>query len=101
MKKLEKPLLYLILYLLGNRVVYVQRLMDMRSKGDWLGWIKFMLLGIELTAKEAISVSESLGKLQGEMSELVSGQQRGKDLLRLLYQYPIINAQGVRKHLGI
>ncbi len=60
MRKLERPLLYLSLYLLENRPEYYRRLMEVRSTGDWLGWIKFMLLGVELTAKDAIAVSEQL-----------------------------------------
>ncbi len=101
LKKLEKPLLYLSLYLLENKAEYYRRLMEVRSKGDWLGWTKFMLLGVELTAKDAISVSEKLESLQDEMNKLTSGQQRGMELLKLLYQYPIINSRGVEKHLDI
>lgn len=101
MKKLEQPLLYLSLYLLENRPEYYQRLTDVRSKGDWLGWVKFMLLGVELTAKDAIAVSEKLVALQEEMNKLVGGQSRGLDLIRLLYQYPLIDARGVRKYLEV
>lgn len=101
MKKLEQPLLYLSLYLLENRAEYYLRLMEVRSKGSWLEWVKFMLLGVELTAKDAIAVSEKLISLQEEMSKLVDGQARGKELMKLLYQYPIIDARGVRKHLDI
>lgn len=101
MKKLERPLLYLSLYLLENRQEYYRRLMEVRSKGDWQGWVRFMLLGVELTAKDAISVSQHLEQLQTQMNELVSGRQRGKDLLKFLYQYPIINSRGVQKHLGV
>ncbi len=60
MRKLERPLLYLSLYLLENRPEYYRRLMEVRSTGDWLGWIKFMLLGVELTTKDTIAVSEQL-----------------------------------------
>ena len=100
-KKMEKPLLYLSLYLLQNRREYYEHLMSVRSKGDWLAWVKFMLLGVELTAKDAIAVSEKLESLQSEMDKLVAGQSRGSDLIRVLYQYPIISAGGVRKHLGV
>lgn len=101
MKKLDRPLLYLSLYLLENKQEYYQRLMEVRSQGDWLGWVKFMLLGVELTAKDAISVSEKLENLQNELTPLTAGQQRGADLLKALYQYPIINSRGVQKHLGV
>ena len=101
MKKLEQPLLYISLYLLENRPEYYERLTGIRAKGDWLGWIKFFLLGIELTAKEAIGVSERLIALQSEMNDLIRDQRRGPELVRLLYEYPIIDARGVRKHLDV
>jgi Fic family protein len=101
MKKLEQPLLYLSLYLLENRAEYYLRLMEVRSKGNWLEWVKFFLLGVELTAKDAVAVSEKVIALQSDMDQLVNGQSRGKELLKLLYQYPIIDARGVQKHLGI
>jgi Fic family protein len=101
MKKMERPLLYLSLYLLQNRREYYELLMRVRSEGDWLAWAKFMLLGVELTAKGAIAVSEKLASLQSEMDELVAAQARGSDLLMVLYQYPIISAGDARKHLGV
>ncbi len=101
MKKLEKPLLFLSLYLLENRAEYYARLMSVRSQGDWQGWVKFMLLGIELTAKEAVSMSERLKSLQDEMEKLTAGCRRTAPLLKLLYQYPIITSRGVEKHLQV
>jgi Fic family protein len=101
MKKLEQPLLYLSLYLLENRAEYYLRLMEVRSKGNWLEWVKFFLLGVQLTAKDAVAVSEKVVTLQTDMDKLVDGQPRGKELLKVLYQYPIIDARGVQKHLGV
>ena len=46
--------------------------MATRVSGDWLGWIKFFLLGIELTAKEAIVVSEKRVTLQADMEKLIA-----------------------------
>lgn len=100
-KKLEQPLLYISLYLLQNRREYYERLMATRVSGDWLGWIKFFLLGIELTAKEAIVVSEKLVTLQADTEKLIKGQRRGLSLLRLLYEYPIIDARGVKRRLDV
>jgi Fic family protein len=101
MKKLEQPLLYISIYLLKNRPEYYDRLTAIRAKGDWLGWVKFFLLGIELTAKEATSVSEKLVVLQSDMKRLTEGQRSGHGLLPLLYEYPIIDARGVRRHLDV
>lgn len=101
MKKLEQPLLYISLYLLQNRREYYDRLTEIRAKGDWLGWIKFFLLGIELTAKEATAVSERLVALQSSTNKLIEGQRSGHELLPLLYEYPIIDARGVKRHLDV
>lgn len=100
MGKLEKPLLYLSLYLLQNRREYYELLMRVRSHGDWLSWVKFMLLGVELTAKDAVAVCEKLQVLQREMEKLTAGLPKGPELMSALYQYPIITAAGVRKHVG-
>ncbi len=98
-RKLERPLLYLSLYLLENRSEYYNRLMDVRSKGDWLGWVKFMLHGVEITAKDAVVVSENLERLNAEIEARAKEESGGLELLRLLYRYPIIDARGLRKHL--
>jgi len=100
-RKLEQPLLYISLYLLQNRSEYYERLTDIRAKGDWLGWVKFFLLGVELTAKEAIGVSERLVALQSDMNKLIGSQRRGRELIRLLYEYPIVDARGVKRHLDV
>lgn len=101
MKKLEQPLLYISLYLLQNRREYYDRLTQVRANGDWLGWVKFFLLGVELTAKEAVGVSEQLVTLQTEMEKLTDPLRYGLKMIRLLYEYPIIDARGVRRHLDV
>lgn len=100
MGKLAKPLLYLSLYLLQNRREYYELLMRVRSHGDWLAWVKFMLLGVELTAKDALAVCDKLQALQRETDARVASLPKGLDLMQILYQYPIITAAGVRRHLG-
>lgn len=101
MKKLERPLLYISLHLLQNRGEYYDRLTQVRANGDWLGWVKFFLLGVELTAKEAVGVSEKLVALQAEMEKLTVALRRGPELIRLLYEYPIVNARGIKRHLDV
>jgi Fic family protein len=98
-KKLEQPLLYISLYLLENRPEYYSLLTNVRAKGDWQSWVKFFLLGVEITAKEAISVAEKLVVLQADMEKLIAGQSRGMDLLRVLYRYPIIDSRGAERYM--
>lgn len=99
--KLERPLLFLSLFFLNNRSEYYERLMNVRSKGDWLGWVKFMLLGIEITAKEAVAMADKLIALQEELNGVVQDLPRAGTLLKVLYQYPIMTSAGVEKHLKV
>jgi Fic family protein len=100
MKKLEKPLLYLSLFLLENKREYYELLMRVRSHGDWLSWVKFMLSGVERTAKDAVAVCEKLQVLQREMDARAADAPKGLELMNVLYQYPVITAGGLRQHLG-
>src|SRR5947208_13215938 len=43
---LHRPLLYLSLYLKAHRTEYYDRLMAIRTDGDWEGWLKFFLRGV-------------------------------------------------------
>lgn len=52
-KILSQPLLYLSYYFKQNRTEYYDRLMDVRTKGDWEGWVKFFLRGVANVSDEA------------------------------------------------
>jgi Fic family protein len=52
-KVMERPLLYLSYFFKANRTEYYARLMAIRMKGDWEGWIKFFLRGISETSQMA------------------------------------------------
>ena len=57
---LSQPLLYLSLYLKGNRLEYYDRLTAVRKSGDWEGWIKFFLKGVEQTGLEAVETAKKV-----------------------------------------
>ena len=50
---LREPLLYLSLFFKHNRTEYYDALQRVRTKGDWIGWLRFFLEGVEVTAKQA------------------------------------------------
>jgi len=49
---LSEPLLYLSLYFKRNRDEYYRRLSEIRTEGDWEGWVAFFLDGVRITADE-------------------------------------------------
>ena len=57
---LEQPLLYLSYYFKQNRTEYYDRLMDVRLKGDWEGWIRFFLKGVAEVSDEATNSAKEI-----------------------------------------
>jgi len=102
---LSKPLLYLSYYLKKHRQEYYEKLMDVRLKGDWEGWLKFFLKGvIEVsiqsteTARKIISLRESLIE---KLYQANVGSPHAVILLNKLFERPIIDIVKVRELLGI
>jgi Fic family protein len=50
---LDRPLLYLSYYFKAYRSEYYEKLMNVRFKGDWEGWIKFFLKAVSESAEMA------------------------------------------------
>ncbi|TAK67226.1 MAG: Fic family protein, partial [Dehalococcoidia bacterium] len=61
---LQRPLLYLSNFLKRNRVEYYDRLMAVRTAGDWEGWLRFFLRGVAETAEEATLTARSIVSLR-------------------------------------
>jgi Fic family protein len=55
---IERPLLYLSLYLKENRERYYTLLQRVRTEGDWESWIEFFLTGVIQTANQAVSTAK-------------------------------------------
>lgn len=60
---LREPLLYLSLYLKQNRSMYYNQLEQVRSTGDWEGWLAFFLEGVRQTAEGAVSTAQRLAEI--------------------------------------
>ena len=60
---LKTPLLYLSLYFKTNRAEYYDRLQRVRTHGDWEGWLRFFLAGVELMARDATDTLSRLNTL--------------------------------------
>lgn len=71
-KILSYPLLYLSYYFKMNRLEYYDRLMAVRKKGDWEGWIKFFLQGVSTVSDEATESAKEIISLKDKYSLLLS-----------------------------
>jgi cell filamentation protein, protein adenylyltransferase len=104
-KVLHRPLLYLSHYLRLHRAEYYDRLMSIRNDGNWEGWLKFFLRGVEEVSGEAIDTARRIVSLREQHRETInkelgSSAASGLRLLEYLYEQPIVNVRIVEKCLG-
>ncbi|HSU93713.1 MAG TPA: Fic family protein [Gemmatimonadaceae bacterium] len=92
---LTQPLLYLSLYLKEHRDEYYESLQRMRTEGDWEGWLKFYLRGVESVALQATSTARNIVQLLEADRQRIQGIGKGaSSALRvheLLKERPILS----------
>jgi Fic family protein len=101
---LDRPLLYLSHYLKLHRSEYYDRLTLIRDKGDWEGWLQFFLRGVAETADEATNTGLAIVQMREEHRTLMQRDglaTNSLELLDLLFQQPLVNANLVRDRLGV
>ena len=101
---LSQPLLYLSYYFKKNRLEYYDRLMAVREKGDWEGWIKFFLKGVAMTADEATAAAKEIIKLKSACENKIVS--RGWSvvyniLLDYLFEFPIVSINDAVEKLQV
>lgn len=99
---LLKPLLYLSLYLKGNRLEYYDRLTAVRKNGDWEGWAKFFLKGVEQTGLEAVETARKVIAFREQAIRTASALGANElKLVEFLFAHPLTDIQTVERHLGV
>jgi Fic family protein len=93
-----------ILYLKRHRTEYYDRLMAIRDRGDWEGWLAFFLRGVEETAEEATCTARAILQLRQDHQTLVHDKGLGRNgfrLLDLLFSRPVVNVRWVERELDV
>lgn len=100
---LRAPLLYLSYYFKLHRAEYYDRLMAVRLRGDWEGWLRFFLRGVAETAEQATDTAERIFELREQSRSLVMGDTgpNGLRLLSMLFKRPLINVNAVGRDLDV
>ncbi len=60
---LTQPYFFISLYFMKNRSEYYDALQRVRTDGDWEGWLRFFLIGMEAVAEEAAGTAAALSDL--------------------------------------
>jgi Fic family protein len=103
---LERPVLYLSEFFKKHRSTYFDLLEGYHNKGDIEPWVNFFLEGIAEVSKNAIETSRAINTLREEdmmvLQELDSRRAKvGLEVLRNLYELPIVNVRKVEEWTGL
>jgi len=100
---LRQPLLYLSHYFKLHRAEYYDRLMAIRLRGDWEGWLRFFLAGVEVTAEEAKRIAQRIFAMREEHRSLVMAGTgpNGLKLLSELFRRPLINVRTAARAVDV
>ncbi len=103
---LRKPSLYLSDFFEKNKGYYYDNLMTVRLSSNLTQWIKFFLVGVIETSKESIQVFKDILKLKNvveteRLPKLGSKFENGQQLIKFLYQAPIIDSKIVAELLQV
>lgn len=104
---LHKPALYLSDYFERNRLDYYDHLTVARAKSDMIAWLRFFLIGVQETAERSIGVFKSILELKEKIEREIMPQfharrqANAQNLMRFLYQSPVVNVKGVKSLLDV
>ncbi len=105
-KLLSYETLYISYFLKRNRIEYYDRLMEIRTKGNFEQWVKFFLRAIYESAQDATQTIEELVKLHDKNAEIVKKNtgKAAKTVMKVfnyLEKSPIIDITKTSEELGI
>ena len=101
---LDIPILYLSRYITQNKAEYYQVLQDVRTKQDWDHLILYFLKGIEVTAKETVSLITNISNLMQQYKTDIQEKLPkiySQDLINILFKNPYTKIEFLEKELRI
>ncbi|MGC9272150.1 Fic family protein [Acidiphilium sp.] len=100
---LQRPVLYLSYYFKRNRSEYYDRLMAIRLRGDWEGWLRFFLRGVAETATEAAATAGRIFEMREQHRTLAMSTSgaNGLRLLAAMFHRPLLNVNYVAAQLEV
>ena len=102
---LQQPLLYLSLFFKQHRTEYYDRLDAVRVDGDWLGWLRFFLNGVEETARQATETAARILTLfdqdRAQIETIGRRAATAHRMHELLRRHPIMTVPSGAKQLDL
>ena len=102
---LNKPLLYLSLFLKTHRAEYYRLLQEVRENGNWEAWLDFFLTGVAQTANQAFEAATHIVDLFRQDRERIATEgERANSRLRIhdLFQLnPFLTSNQLVRQTGL
>jgi len=99
--RLTQPLLYLSAYIERHRREYYERLQAVRTDGDWTGWLRFLLVGVEEIAREAVGQASRLLGLRERWRERLRNYPKASQLIDGLLVNPYMSVARAQRILRV
>lgn len=101
---LPEPLMYLSGYLKQHQSEYYRRLADIRTQGDWEGWVAFFLEGVAAAATDAergiVAVASLVAADRRRLLQAPKAGPASYRLFEMLPMMPRFTIERVRQELG-
>lgn len=102
---LSHPFLYLSLYFKEHRPDYYEALQRVRTHGDWEGWLRFYLMGVEAVANQAADTVTALVTLfdrdRARIQALGRAAGSALQVYEVLRRRIVVSIPGVAKEAGV
>ncbi|MGC4108024.1 MAG: Fic/DOC family N-terminal domain-containing protein [Thermomicrobiales bacterium] len=101
--ELDMPLLYLSEYLEDHRDEYIDRLYAVSTRGDWKGWILFLLDAIEQQSRDSFIRIRELNRLRESLRERYQGESSPRLLIVIdhLFDRPSLTVRSTARLLEV
>ena len=102
---LQRPLLYLSIFLKEHRDLYYDRLQAIRDRGEWEAWLDFFVEGVVEVATEAYQTASQILALgerdRARLAELRRRAGTAHQLHDFLFQQPVITVRLATEVLNV
>ncbi len=89
-RRLSKPLLYLSAFIERHRGDYYDLLNAVRTRGEWLPWVRYFLAGVTDSARAAVRQADAVLLLRETLQAKLDAKHRARALLDELFINPYI-----------
>src|SRR5947199_7715781 len=99
--RLSQPLLYISAYIEEHRREYYDLLQAVRTDGDWTGWLRFFLAGVEAISKEAVQQAGKRMSLREQWRERLAGSRNAVRLVDALLVNQYMSVARAQRALSV